>query len=116
MVVYGISICDTVRKARRWLDEQQIDYRFHDLRADGIDADTVQQWCQLVSWEQLLNRRSTTWRQLDENATAAVDQPRAVALMTSHPTLIKRPVLVTDTGIEIGFKAARYAELFNVDE
>ncbi|HAC34796.1 MAG TPA: ArsC family reductase [Gammaproteobacteria bacterium] len=116
MIVYGISNCDTVRKARRWLDQQQIDYRFHDLRADGIDADTVQQWCQLVSWEQLLNRRSTTWRQLDENATAAVDQPRAVELMVSHPTLIKRPVLVTDTGIEIGFKAARYAELFNVDE
>ena len=111
--LYGIKNCDTVKKARRWLDDQGIDYRFHDFREDGIDAAEVQQWLDELGWETVVNRRSTTWKGLDEAARESMDAEAALAAILEAPTLVKRPVL--DTGSErlIGFKADSYQKTFN---
>src|SRR5690554_1940160 len=103
MKLFGIKNCDTVRKARRWLDGQQITYEFHDFRADGLDEATIQRWLQSVSWEQLLNKRGTTWRQLNDPRKDTLDQNAAIALMLAHPTLIKRPVIEDGHGVSVGF-------------
>ena len=107
LTVYGIKTCDTCRKALKWLDEQGRDYRWHDLRADGLDAGTLQGWIAAVGADTLVNRRSTTWRGLDETTRekALADQS-AAAVLVQHPTLIKRPVFVDDTGVRVGFNAA----------
>jgi arsenate reductase len=114
MKVFGIKNCDTVKKARRWLDEHQVSYQFHDFRKDGLDQLTVQQWLNSVSWEQLLNKRGTTWRQLDDPRKDQLDQQTAVELILAHPTLIKRPVIEDESGVSIGFNEsdfqARYAK------
>ncbi len=111
--LFGIKNCDTVKKARRWLDEHGIDYRFHDLRADGLEAKQLQAWITDVGWETLLNRRGTTWRQLPEAEREGVDAARAARLMLSQPTLIKRPVLDTGKGpVHVGFKPADYEDVF----
>ena len=107
LTVYGIKSCDTCRKALKWLDEQGREYRWHDLRADGLDAGTVQAWIVAVGTDTLVNRRSTTWRGLDEATRAqALDDQSADTVLVQHPTLIKRPVLVDDTGVRVGFNAA----------
>ena len=111
-MLYGIPNCDTVRKARRWLETRAIDYRFHDLRADGIDEATVRRWLDAVGAETLVNRRSTTWKQLTEPDRHQATGPGAAALLVRHPTLIKRPVLADGAGITVGFKEATYAERF----
>lgn len=111
MIVYGIKNCDTVKKARRWLDDHEMNYQFHDFRADGLDAGTINQWLESIDWQTLLNKRSTTWRNLDENQRQDLDQSQAVALMLAHPTLIKRPVIIADNRILIGFKEADYRKL-----
>lgn len=111
ITVYGIRNCDTVKKARRWLDEHGVAYRFHDFRADGLDEATLRAWCDSVGWETLLNRRGTTWRALPEHHKAVEDQAAAVALMLAHPALIKRPVLVKGAAILVGFDPNAYAKL-----
>lgn len=114
MKLFGIKNCDTVRKARRWLDEQGITYQFHDLRADGLNDTIIQGWLQSVSWELLLNKRGTTWRQLDHPRKENLDKDTAIALMIEYPTLIKRPVIESKSGVSIGFSEpdfqARYAK------
>lgn len=112
LTVYGIKNCDTVKKARAWLDRNGIEYRFHDLRADGLQASLLQRWIDQLGWEALLNRRGTTWRQLPEAARALLDAERARALMLEHPTLIKRPVLDDGKVSQIGFKEADYQRRF----
>lgn len=118
LTLYGISNCDTVRKARRWLDDGSIDYRFHDLRADGIDRTTVKHWVDTVGWEQVLNRRSTSWRSLSKDQQEKIDAAAAIEHMLAMPTLVKRPVLQgghessdENDVLEIGFKAERYRAL-----
>jgi arsenate reductase len=111
--LYGIKNCDTVRKARAWLDAHGIAYRFHDLRADGLDAATLNGWLQQVDTATLINTRGTTWRQLSENARQIGDNDDAVRLMLEHPPLIKRPVLLQDGRITVGFAAATYENLFS---
>ena len=107
LTVYGIKSCDTCRKALRWLDAEGREYLWHDLRADGLDAATVQAWIKAVGPETLVNRRSTTWRGLDEaTRTAALDEQGAVAVLWEHPTLIKRPVFVNGGRVRVGFNAA----------
>jgi arsenate reductase len=113
--LYGISNCDTVRKARRWLDDRGLGYRFHDLRRDGVDASKVRAWVHARGWESVLNRRGTTWRQLPAAARECMDAERAVALALEHPTLIKRPVLEHAGEITIGFDEKTYAERFEGD-
>ena len=109
MIMYGIKNCDTIKKARRWLEENNIDYHFHDVRTDGLEQATIESWLQSVSWEKLLNKRATTWRQLDDPRKEQLDQSIAVELLLAHPTLIKRPVLVDNSTCIVGFKDAEYA-------
>lgn len=112
MIVFGIKNCDTVKKARRWLEANGVDYQFHDFRQEGLDKSTIEGWLQSVDWETLLNKRGTTWRKLDDPRKDSLDQSIAVELMLAHPTLIKRPVVETDTGCTVGFKEADFAERF----
>lgn len=110
-VLYGIKNCDTVRKARRWLDEHGVEYRFHDFRIDGLDAKRLQAWTDELGWETLLNRRGTTWRKLPGERKEDVDSARAVELMQEQPALIKRPVLDLGPRRLVGFDPERYADL-----
>lgn len=112
MILYGIKNCDTVRKARRWLDANDVVFQFHDFRADGLEQSTIESWLASVSWEVLLNKRGTTWRKLDDPRKEQLDQATAIALMLENPTLIKRPVLSVDSIYKVGFKEADYAAHF----
>jgi len=112
ITLYGISNCDTVRKARRWLDSQAVAYRFHDYRKDGLSAPQLDAWCDELGWENLLNRRGTTWRQLPETEREGVDRQRAVALMLAQPAMIKRPLLDLGNVRKLGFTEADYATYF----
>lgn len=108
--LYGLKNCDTCRKARVWLDQQSHAHRFHDFRADGLDADLLAQFEAALGWEALLNRRGTTWRGLPEADRDGVDRDKALALMLAHPALIKRPVLMAGDKILVGFSADQYAQ------
>ncbi|MDQ6971782.1 MAG: ArsC family reductase, partial [Mariprofundaceae bacterium] len=108
----GIRNCDTMKKARRWLDDAGVAYEFHDYKKAGVDPVRLKQWCGQLGWEPLLNRRGTTWRKLDEAQKQDLDEARAIALMLEHPSMIKRPVLDVDGRIELGFSAESYAALF----
>lgn len=114
-VMYGIKNCDTVKKARRWLDEQQIAYRFHDYRADGLDADMLQRFIAELGWEALLNTRGTTWRKLDETRRESIQNaPAAMELMLEMPAIIKRPLLCAPgKPMLLGFKETSYEHYFN---
>ena len=113
MIIYGISNCDTVKKAKAWLDSQNIDYRFHDFRKDGIDSDIINGWLKTISWDKILNKRSTTWRTLDSSIQQAVNETNVVDLMVKNPTLIKRPVVDVNDIITIGFNSDTYQGIFN---
>jgi arsenate reductase len=102
---YGLKNCDTCRKARNWLDAKGIANVFHDIREAGLDEATVAGWAEQVGWEKLLNRKSTTWRNLPDCDKANVDEARAVALMVAEPALIKRPVMVAGGKVTSGFDA-----------
>jgi arsenate reductase len=110
--LYGIPNCDSVRKARQWLDAQGIAYVFHDFRKDGLDSKQLAVWVKQAGWETLLNRKGTTWRQLPTAQRDAIDARLAQSLMLAQPTLIKRPVLETGKHLEVGFDADRYQTLF----
>jgi Spx/MgsR family transcriptional regulator len=113
ITLYGIKNCDTVKKARKWLDTHGIDYRFHDFRDDGLDADAVARWVDELGWQNLLNRRSTSWRSLDEQTRANMNDELACKAVLSHPTLIARPLLDTGQQRYTGFSAASYAKIFS---
>ena len=106
--LYGIANCDTVKKARSWLDEQHIACVFHDYRKAGIEAVQLQHWCTELGHEQLLNRRGTTWRQLPESERADTSAAGSLRLMLAHPALIKRPLLDAGTVLLLGFDPARW--------
>jgi len=94
VTLYGISNCDTVKKARAWLGEQQVGVQFHDFKKQGVPQDRLDHWLATAGWEQLLNRRGTTWRQLDEATKAAITDTRSArSLMLAQPSVIKRPVV-----------------------
>lgn len=112
VTIYGIRNCDTMKKAFKWLEANGVEYTFHDYRVDGIGADAVRRWCDAAGWEKILNKGSRTFRALPDATRADVGEGSAIDLMTSEPTMIKRPVLDTGEAIEVGFKADRYAELF----
>lgn len=110
MILYGIKNCDTVKKARRWLDTHSIDYQFHDFRQQGLDENTIRQWLQSVDWQTLLNKRGTTWRKLDDPRKEQLDENTAVELMLDNPTLIKRPVAVSNSSTIVGFNEDVYQQ------
>lgn len=112
VTIYGIKTCDTMKKARGWLDSHGVAHGFHDYKLAGIDRARLERWADLVGWEVLLNRAGTTFRKLDEAARAELNRDKAVALMLAQPSLIKRPVLERDGGITVGFKPETYAGLF----
>ena len=105
MIIYGISNCDTVKKAKNWLDQHSIDYQFHDFRKQGLDETTINQWLKTVPWDKILNKRSTSWRNLDISIQQAVNSSNVVSLLVENPTLIKRPVMDVNGTITIGFNA-----------
>ncbi|MBX9454705.1 MAG: arsenate reductase [Rhizobium sp.] len=113
--IYGIKNCDTMKKAFDWLKANDVAYEFHDYRVEGIDAETVRGWCRAVGWEKVLNKASTTFRELPESDKVGLDEDKAVALMSREPTMIKRPVLVLGDTVTNGFKPEVYARLFKKD-
>ncbi len=114
VAVWGIPNCDTMKKARRWLDEHGVEYTFHDYAKAGIDADKLQAWSDKVGWDQLLNRRGTTYRKLDESDRSGIDEAKAIRLMAEHPSLIKRPVIERGDEIVVGFDDTLYTKLFGL--
>ncbi|MHA7810926.1 MAG: ArsC family reductase [Marinobacter adhaerens] len=105
MKLYGIKNCDTVKKARKWLDEQGIDYEFHDFKKDGLQSELLFGWEQAVGWETLLNRRGTTWRKLPEDVRDTIDAQSAHEIMLENPSIIKRPVVENGGDVRVGFSA-----------
>ena len=108
-VLYGIKACDTMKKARTWLDERGATYRFHDYKTAGIDRGNLQKWCDEHGWETLLNRAGTTFRKLDDAQKSDLDQAKAIDLMLAQPSMIKRPVLDLGERTLVGFAPDRYA-------
>lgn len=112
VTIYGLATCDTTRAARKWLDAKGVAHAFHDVRTDGLTKGLVEGWVKQLGWEKVLNKASTTWRELPETDKAGLDEKRAVALLLANPTLVKRPVLDRGGELSVGFKPAAYAELF----
>ena len=110
--LYGIPNCDTVKKARTWLEGRGVDYVFHDYKKAGIDRASLEQWCDEHGWETVLNRAGTTFRKLPEADRADLDQDRAIALMLAQPSMIKRPVLDLGDRRIVGFKPEIYEAAF----
>jgi len=110
LTVYGIRQCDSCRKALRWLDGQGIEHRFHDFRSDGLDAGLLKGWLESPFADKLINRRSTSWRQLNDEQRQAQGDAQ-LQLLLEYPTLIKRPVVVADDIVAVGFKPQELAEL-----
>ena len=108
-ILYGIKACDTMKKARNWLDEQGIEYRFHDYKTAAIDHASLQKWCAEHGWEKVLNRAGTTFRKLDDAQKADLNQDKAIELMLAQPSMIKRPVLDLGARTLVGFKPELYA-------
>jgi arsenate reductase (glutaredoxin) len=113
LTLYGIKSCDTMKKARTWLDGHGVQYEFHDYKASGIDAASLGRWCGKVGWETLLNRSGTTFRKLPEARKTDLTQGKAVALMLEQPSMIKRPVLEIGARVVVGFKPDLYAGLLH---
>ena len=109
LTLYGIKACDTVKKARRWLDQNSVAYQFHDFRVDGLTSEQLQDFAERVDWNTLLNRSSTSWRQLSDEQRAYINLETALSLMLITPTLIKRPLLDTGNKLIVGFKEASYS-------
>ncbi len=110
--LYGIKNCDTIKKAKAWLTTHQIEFTFHDYRQDGLDAAWLAQAEQKLDWQNMLNKRGTTFRQLDEQSKQNLDKSSALALMLESPAMIKRPILIHNNDYYLGFKAEQYAEIF----
>ena len=112
ITIYGIKNCDTMKKARVWLDEHGVDYVFHDYKAEGIDKASLERWAKEVGWEVLLNRAGTTFRKLPDAQRENVTEKKAIALMQEQPSMIKRPVLDVGGKLIVGFKPEVYAQQF----
>lgn len=110
MILYGIKNCDTVKKARKWLEENGVAYRFHDFRVDGLEPPQLQAFAAELGWDGMINKSSTSWRQLSPEQQTGLDEASALRLMLETPTLIKRPVLDTGNGLIQGFKAEVYQD------
>ena len=113
ITLYGIKNCDTVKKARSWLEQHNVDYRFHDFRADGLTVAQVNAWIAEIGLEKIVNKRSTTWKELDETTKTHFNETTAATVISENPTLIKRPLLDTEKQKYVGFKDAEYATIFN---
>lgn len=112
IVMYGIPNCDTIKKAKKWLEAADIAFDFHDYRKQGINAELVEHFCQQLGWENVINKRGTTYRQLSDEQKAQLDNTNVVALLVEQPAMIKRPILDSNGKFTLGFKAEQYQTLF----
>jgi arsenate reductase (glutaredoxin) len=112
VTLYGIPNCDTVKKARNWLDTNSIAYAFHDYKKAGADSAKLKTWCAAKGWETILNRAGTTFKKLPDDAKAGLDEAKAIALMLDQPSMIKRPVVEHAGGTLVGFKPAEWEAAF----
>jgi len=112
ITIHGIKSCDTMKKARAWLDEHGVAYAFHDYKAEGIDKASLELWSKEVGWEILLNRAGTTFRALPEKDKQGLNEKKAIALMLAQPSMIKRPVLDVGGKLIVGFRPEVYAKAF----
>jgi len=110
--LHGIKACDTMKKARIWLDARKADYAFHDYKTQGVEKAALERWAKAVGWEVLLNRAGTTFRALPEADKADLNETKAIALMLKQPSMIKRPVLEQGAAVIVGFKPEIYAKHF----
>lgn len=113
MTLYGISNCDSVKKAQKWLKQQKCELPFHDFRKQGLPVELLERWLELTQWQNLLNKRSTSFRNLSDADKENIDQTKAKQLMLANPTLIKRPILSNNNKILIGFNEAEYQAWFS---
>jgi len=111
MIMYGIPNCDTVRKARKYLDANQVSYTFHDFKKQGLTLETIKHWLQSQPIDVILNKRSTSWKKLTDEQKQALTSGQDVSALTEMPTLVKRPVLETRSSLLFGFKEAEYQSL-----
>ncbi len=111
--MYGIPNCDTIKKARKWLEAESIEFQFHDYRKQGIDAELVKEFCLSLGWENVLNKRGTTFRQLSQEQKDLLNETTAIALLVEQPAMIKRPIVRYEGKLYLGFKAADYASIFS---
>lgn len=111
ITVYGISNCDSVKKARKWLQERGVEYIFHDFRKDGISVDMINKWLDQIEWQNCINKKSTTWKQLSDVEKARIDEQKDISLLIDRPTLIKRPVLSYNDQYIVGFDDSTYTKI-----
>lgn len=109
--IYGIPNCDTMKKARKWLQDNNLDYEFHDYKKQGVPEKNLKQWIKKAGWETLLNKRGTTWRKLDDDIKNNIDEASSIRVMLDNPSTIKRPVLEDGKTLLVGFKEAEYKTL-----
>ena len=112
VTIYGIKNCDTMKKARAWLDKRGVAYEFHDYKTAGIERGQLEEWAREVGWETLLNRAGTTFRKLPDKDKDGITEKKAIALMSAEPSMIKRPVLDVDGALHVGFKPEQYEKAF----
>jgi Spx/MgsR family transcriptional regulator len=108
--IYGIKNCDTMKKAFRWLDDNNVEYRFHDYKKEGLDVSMAKTWLDQLGWEKLINKRGTTWRKLDEDSKNSMDNEKAIQTIVDQPSMIKRPLLIQKDAIYLGFNREEYAQ------
>ena len=111
--LYGISSCDTIRKAKTWLKNQQIEFEFHDYRKQGLEQKLLESMISVLGWEAMLNRHGTTWRALPDTVKEQIDQASAMRVMLDNPAIIKRPLLATANQLHLGFSDRQYQEIFS---
>ncbi|MGD8109528.1 ArsC family reductase [Vibrio sp. TRT 21S02] len=113
ITMFGIPNCDTIKKAKKWLEAESIAYNFHDYRKQGIDKTMVEAFCQALGWENVLNKRGTTFRQLTQEQKDNLNETTAIDLLVEQPAMIKRPILLVENQYHIGFKADQYSTIFS---
>jgi len=111
VTMYGIKNCDTIKKARKWLEDAGVEYQFHDYKKDGLSAELLDGWIRELGYEALLNKRGTTWRKLPDDIKDNIDEQSARAVMLDNPSIIKRPLLDTGSAKVLGFSVTEYTEL-----
>ena len=112
VIMYGIKNCDTIKKARKFLDTHNIEYVFHDFREDGLNPVQLRSWMNQLGWEKLINKRSTTWRNLPDETKQNMNETLALVVAEDQPTIIKRPVLELPDKVVVGFSEKMYSDLF----
>ena len=112
LILFGIPNCDQVKKTQKWLNDHNISYEFHDVKKLGVTGKRLIDWCKTVPWEDLLNKRSRTWKQLSETQRSNLTQAKAISLLQQNPTFIKRPVIQFKNKLEVGFDSKQYNKHF----